>query len=62
MNTDEIQWYVQGRYIGPTEAVWWLFEYDTHGESPTVIYLSIQPPGEQPVYLAEGVDADTLRI
>ena len=62
MNTDEIQRYVQGRYIGQTEAVWRLFEYDTHEESPTVIHLAIHLPGEQPVYFAEGVDADTLRI
>ena len=62
MNTDEIQKYVQGRYIGPTEAVWRLFEYSTHKESPTVMHLSIQLLGEQPVYFAEWVDANTLRI
>lgn len=62
MNTDAIQWNVKGRYIGHTEAVWHLFEYDTHEESPTVIYLAIHLPGEETVYFAEGVDADTLRI
>ena len=61
-NTDEIQKYVQGRYIGPTEAVWCLFKYSTHKESPTVIHLAIHLRGEQPVYFAEGVDVVTLRI
>jgi hypothetical protein len=47
---DEISQYLQGRYIGPSEAVWRLFEYPVHEEFPPVIQLAVHLPGQQPVY------------
>jgi len=49
-NHDEIKQYLQGRYIGPTEAIWRLFEFGTHEEWPPVTHLALHLPGEQPVY------------
>jgi len=47
---DEIKQYLQGRYIGPTEAIWRLFEYGMHEEWPPVTHLALHLPGEQTVY------------
>ena len=45
--TDEVQRYLQGRYIGPSEAIWRLFEYPMHQEYPSVIRLAVHLPGQQ---------------
>ena len=58
---DEIKRHLHGRYIGPTEAVWRLFEFDTHDEQPPVIHLALHLPGEQAIYFTEGEDPDQLR-
>ena len=47
---DEIERYLQGRYIGPTEAFARIFEYKMHEEDPTVTTLCLHLPNEQPVY------------
>ena len=57
---DEVQRYLQGRYIGPTEAVWRLFEFGMHEEYPSVMHLAIHLPGEQPVYFHENTSANDL--
>ena len=49
-NQDEIKQYLQGRDIGPTEAVWRLFEFGTNEEWPPVIHLALHLPSEQAVY------------
>ena len=58
---DEIKRYLHGRYIGPTEAVWRLFEFSTHGEEPPVMHLALHLPNEQSIYFAEGEDPAILR-
>jgi hypothetical protein len=47
---DEITRHLQGRYIGPSEAVWQLFEFPVHEEYPPVIPLAVHLPGKEPVY------------
>ena len=47
--SDEIKQHLHGRYIGPTEAAWRLFEFSIHEEKPPVIHLAIHLPGEQAV-------------
>jgi len=37
---------LDGRFIGPTEACWKIFEFNMHGESPTVQHLPIYLPNE----------------
>ena len=57
---DEVQRYLQVRYIGPTEAVWRLFEFGMYEECPSVMHLAIHLPGEQPVYFHENTSANDL--
>lgn len=38
---DEVTQYIHGRYIGPTEAFWRVFEYPTHGRYPSVQRLQV---------------------
>jgi hypothetical protein len=40
-NNDEISKYFYGRYIGPTKAIWWLFEFPVYKEYPPVKYLAV---------------------
>ena len=47
---NEIKRYLHGRYIGPTEAIWRLFEFDTHKEQPPVTHLTLHLPGHHAVY------------
>lgn len=61
INQDEVAQYLQGRYIGPTEAVWRLFEFSTHEEFPPVEQLAVHLPGEQNVYFQESADDQELR-
>jgi hypothetical protein len=58
---DEIKRYLHGRYIGPTEAVWRLFEFRMHEEQPPVTHLALHLPGQQPVYFSEHEDLDGIR-
>ena len=58
---DEIKRYLQGRYIGPTEAVWRLFEFSTHGEEPAVMHLDLHLPNQQAIYFAEWENPAMLR-
>jgi len=53
---DQIKQYLQGRHIGPTEAVWRLFEFGMHEEWPPVTYLALHLPGEQPVYFGADME------
>jgi PIF1-like helicase/Helitron helicase-like domain at N-terminus/Helicase len=45
LELDEIKRYISGRYIGSSEAVWRIFEFPVHGESPSVMHLPIHLPG-----------------
>jgi len=58
---DEIKRYLHGRYIGPTEAVWRLFEFSMHEEQPPVTHLALHLPDQQAVYFAEHEDIDLIR-
>ena len=58
---DEIKKFLQGRYIGPCEAVWRLLEFRMHEEFPAVYQLPIHLPGEQPVYFSETATAIELQ-
>ena len=41
---DEVKRHLQGRYIGPVEACWNLFEFRTHEEYPAVYRLQVHLP------------------
>ncbi|KAG1469845.1 hypothetical protein G6F56_003027 [Rhizopus delemar] len=59
--SNEIHRYLQGRYIGPTEAFWRLFEYPIHEEDPTVMQLSLHLPDHQPVYFPDDASNEEVR-
>ena len=46
LEKDEVAQYLQGRYIEPIEAMWRIFEFSTHEESPSVEQLAMHLPGE----------------
>ena len=58
---DEIERYLQGRYIGPTEAFARIFEHKMHEEDPTVNTLPLHLPNEQVVYYAEDATAAEIQ-
>ena len=58
---DEVKRHLHGRYIGPTEAVWRLFEFHTHQELPSVTTLALHLPGQQAVYFSEREATNELR-
>jgi len=55
-NVDEIQDYIDGRYIGPVEACWHLFEFPMHQELPSVYCLPVHLQNEQQVYFQDNDD------
>jgi len=58
---DEIKRYLHGRYIGPTEAVWRLFEFRMHEEFPAVTHLAIHLLGELAVYFSGDENLEALQ-
>ncbi|XP_026459754.1 uncharacterized protein LOC113360460 [Papaver somniferum] len=46
---DEVQMYIDARYIGPPEAAWRLYGYSMHKEHPHVERLAIHFPGKQKI-------------
>ena len=50
LGKDEVARHLNGRFIGPTEAVWRFFEFPTHEEFPPIQTLAVHLPGEQVVY------------
>ena len=55
---DVVQRYLHGRYVGPIEGVWRLFEFGIHEEYSAVMHLAIHLPGEQPVYFTDSETAE----
>lgn len=51
---DEVSTYETMRYLNATESLWHIFNYPIHGESHTVIQLSVHLPNEQNVVFREG--------
>ncbi|KAA6411530.1 MAG: hypothetical protein FRX48_04810 [Lasallia pustulata] len=49
LDNDEVSRHINGRYIGPSQACWHIFEFSAHGETPPVLALQIHLPGQQPV-------------
>ena len=57
---DEIESYVEARYVGPCEAAWRLFQFPLSGMSHTVIRLDVHLPDEQSVIFREGEEETAL--
>ena len=54
-NIDEINKYINGRYVGPSEAtIWHIYGFAMHGRYPPIFRLHIHLPNQQPVYFRQG--------
>jgi hypothetical protein len=51
---DEVQNYLDGRYVSASEACHRLFAFDLHGMHPNVYRLAVHLPNEQTTYFPEG--------
>jgi hypothetical protein len=59
---NEVEKYLQGRYIGPSEAIWRLFEFKIHEEDPTVITLPVHLPNHQPVCFNPNASREEIQM
>ncbi|POS82217.1 hypothetical protein EPUL_004937, partial [Erysiphe pulchra] len=57
---DEISMTVQGRYIGPVQAVWRLMGYTTHEEKPPVMLMPIHCEGRHRVSFHKEMSPDQV--
>jgi hypothetical protein len=57
---DEISDFVDGRYVGPCEAAWRLFEFPMSGKSHAVHRLDLHLPNQQGVIFAPGTEKETI--
>jgi hypothetical protein len=51
---DEVQNYLDGRYVSASEACHWLFAFDLHDMHPNVYRLAVHLLNEQTTYFPEG--------
>lgn len=54
VQVDEITNFLNGRYVGSTEAVWRIYEFPMHFQSHTIYRLNIHLPHGQSVIFREG--------
>ena len=52
-NLDEIQCYMEARYVCPPEAAWRLFNYPLHDNSHAIVRLGVHLPNDNPVFYNE---------
>ncbi|XP_077985123.1 uncharacterized protein LOC144439763 [Glandiceps talaboti] len=51
---DEIQRFIDARYVSATEACWRIFHYDLHDRSTSIHRLTVRSPGRERVSYREG--------
>jgi hypothetical protein len=57
---NEIQEYIDARYLSTCEALWCAFEYDIHFRVPSIERLVVHLPGLNHVRYEPGVDLHAL--
>lgn len=57
---DEIKRYTEGRYISPSEAAHHIYQFDVHGQIPTVVRLQIHLPGQHMVTFNPNENIETI--
>ncbi|XP_028099952.1 uncharacterized protein LOC114299421 [Camellia sinensis] len=60
-STNEIQQYLNVRYIGPPEATWRIFGHPLHAEMPTVVRLALHLPGMHRVFFNPEESLETIQ-
>lgn len=58
---DEITRHLNDRYIGPTQAVWELFEFSTHEEYSSVHHLPVHLFEQQVIYFESDLSLEELQ-
>ena len=61
INHDEVQTFLDARYVSAPEGIWRLSEYKMNDHSHTIIRLPVHLPGQQPVYFKKGQHATALQ-
>ncbi len=51
---DEVQNYLDGRYVSASKTCHWFFAFDLHDMHPNVYHLAVHLPNEQTTYFPEG--------
>lgn len=57
---DEVDSYLNCRYVGSVEAAWRIFEYEMHFQTHHVERLDLHLPGQQVVYFREGAEEQVV--
>jgi len=57
---DEIKRYTEGCYIGPSEAGHRIYQFDIHGQVPSVVRLQVHLPGQHMVTFDPNENIDTI--
>jgi len=60
LHHDEINVFLNARYVGPSEAAWRMFAYSMHDQSHTVVRLPVHLPNSQNVYFKNDAPEDAL--
>ena len=60
MSNDEIQQYLDTRYVGPPEACWRIFRFPLYGKSHKIERLPVHDDLQKNVYFHEGEELDAL--
>ncbi|GJE95688.1 ATP-dependent DNA helicase [Phanerochaete sordida] len=59
---DEIKQFLEGRYIGPSEAAWRIFHFALHREYPNVVRLQVHLPGQHMVVFDPRDNPEIVRM
>ena len=57
---DEIKRYTEGRYISPPDACHRIYQFDVHGQVPSVVRLQIHLPGQHMIIFNPNENIDTI--
>ena len=60
INHDEIQMYIESRYVSPIEAVWRIFSLSMHKKSHTVIRLPVHLPNQQSIVIHDDPEDNNI--
>src|SRR5579871_1027658 len=60
VETDELKYHLQTRYCGPSEGMWRIFEFPTHGQFPSVVHLPVHLKNEHSIAYMEGESPEEL--
>lgn len=61
LEIDEIEHFLNMRYVSAPEAIWHLHSYRMHEQSHTIVRLAVHEEGYQSVYFHEGREEEALQ-